>query len=514
MLKIYDQNHKQVGMLTRYKDLKVESALDSADKKLSFTVLDADEIRLKNEYYVRTRTDEFVVKKISHKSWSNMTVTCLLNLEELQGNPFSSFAVTDKSLYDAAELALQGTGWKIGSCDVEKIRSAGMVDCTTLEVIDNLCTAFMCDHDYDTLTKTVNFYRKMGSNKGAYFIDGLNLKKITKESDSCDYYTRIIPIGADGITIESVNDGKNYLENYQYSNKVLTYIWKDETYTDSQALMEDAQLKLQEMSMPAETYSCDIVDLARQRKDYEQLAYALGDEVRLINRETRTLTRRRITKIIEYPENPEKNSCEFSNVTLTFTEMQEKLKKASDIINYVITSDGKITGTISVSNILNFETGITSSTTIKKFDEDITSLQKTVSELEENIGTIGDLTQTYAMLSKANVPEGWIGTDQLAYGAVTAEKLDLTDVIDAIFSNVIIAPEFVDAYLQRPVITEAVIDAEELKVNGTDIVQLLEELADVKQNEQRLTELEEKMTEVIAALANVIADEPEEGRAE
>ena len=128
MLKIYDQNHKQLGMLTRYKNLKIESVLSSGDKTLSFTVLDPDEIPLKNEYYVRTRTDEFVIKKISHKSWSDMTVTCLLNLEGLQGNPFSSFAVVDRKLQDAVTLGLQGTSWQVGECDVTKVRSAGMVN--------------------------------------------------------------------------------------------------------------------------------------------------------------------------------------------------------------------------------------------------------------------------------------------------------------------------------------------------------------------------------------------------
>lgn len=510
MLKIYDQNHKQLGMLTRYKNLKIESVLDSGDKTLSFTVLDPDEIPLKNEFYVRTRTDEFVIKKISHKSWSDMTVTCLLNLEGLQGNPFSSFAVVDKQLPDAVSLGLQNTGWQVGECDVTKVRSAGMVNCNSLQVTDNLCVAYMCDHSYDTLNKKVNLYNKMGSNKGAYFIEGLNLKRITKESDSYDYYTRIIPIGADGLTIESVNGGKNYLENYQYSNKVLTYIWKDESYTDAQALMEDAELKLREMSAPVETYSCDIIDLARQRKDYDILSYSLGDEIRLINRETRTLTRRRITKIVEYPENPEKNSCEFSNVSMTFIEMQEKLKKASDIINYVITSDGRYSGTINVSDILNLESGIANSATIQLFNQDLTSLQQTVTELERNIGTIGDLTQTYAMLSKANVPSGWVVTDMIAAGSVTVEKTDVAGLAEEIFSGVITAPEFVDAYLQNPTITGAVIDADSLTVNGTDIVQLLESLADVEANEQRLTALEEQVASIIATLKNVIADEPAE----
>ena len=102
-------------------------------------MLDPDEIRLKNEYYVRTQTDEYVIKKISHKSGSDMSVTCLLNLEGLQGNPFFEFSVTSKTLQEAAALALEGTGWEVGECDVTKIRNAGMINCNSLQVIENLC---------------------------------------------------------------------------------------------------------------------------------------------------------------------------------------------------------------------------------------------------------------------------------------------------------------------------------------------------------------------------------------
>lgn len=383
MLKIYDQNHVQLGTLTKYKDPKVESELSTADRSLSFVVMDPDEIRLKNEYYVRTREDEFVIKKISHKSWSNMEVSCLLNLEELQGMPFRSFSVTDEYLYDAVNRAIAGTGWTIGRCDVDKRRNAGMVDCNALQVVRNLCTAWMCECGFDSLHKKVNLYNKIGSKKGSYFMEGLNLRQITKDVDSYDYYTRIMPIGADGITIESVNDGKNYLENHQYSNKVLTYLWKDESYTDPQALKDDAELKLDDISKPAESYSCDIVDLANQRKDYGILSYGIGDEVKLINRETRTLTRQRITKTVRYLENPEKNTCELSNTTLTFTELQEKLNNAAEIVNYMIDGDGRYTGTIKVSDVIDLETGIKKSDAFQKISRNLNETILDVQKLGE-----------------------------------------------------------------------------------------------------------------------------------
>lgn len=509
MLKIYDQNHKQLGMLTRYTDLKEESSLDSADKTLSFTVKDPDEIRLKNEYYVRTRTDEYVVKKIGHRTMSGMTVTCVLNLEELQGQPFASFSVVDKKIEDAAKIALEGTGWCTGYCDVEKIRSAGMVNCDALQVIDNLCAAWMCEHDFDTLHKVVNFYNRKGAQKGAYFIDGLNLKQIAKDTDSCNYHTIIIPYGKNGLTIETVNDGKNYLENYQYSKKRLAYIWKDESYTDPQALKEDAELKLEELSKPTESYSCDVIDLARQRKEYGILSYELGDEIRLINRETKTMTWQRIVRMVTYPENPEKNTCELSNTVLTFTQMQEKLKRASEIINFMITGDGQYTGKVNVSDILNFESGLAKSETLRAFNKDLTNLQNTIKEMQDDIGGLGHLSDTYVELGKANIPAGWVDAEMIAAGAVTAEKLNLKDVTNAMFTQVIQGAQFTDAYLQNPTLTGAKIDAAALTAGGKDILRMIEDLSGLIADAERILKLEQevkKLNEIVAKIVEILSN--------
>ena len=70
-----------------------------------------------------------------------------------------------------------------------------------------------------------------------------------------------------------MNDGKNYLENYQYTNKVKTYIWKDESYTDAAAMKEDAEAKLKDLSKPEVSYSADIIDLAKQRAGYDDFSF-------------------------------------------------------------------------------------------------------------------------------------------------------------------------------------------------------------------------------------------------
>jgi hypothetical protein len=262
----------------------------------------------------------------------------------------------------------------------------------------------MCEPVFDTLNKKVSFYNKRGKDKGVYFLKGLNLKKLQKKSTTYDYYTRIIPVGADGLTIESVNDGKNYLENYQYTDKILTYIWKDESYTNAEALKEDAELLLEDLSKPEKSYSAEIRDLASQKEEYKILSYELGDTIKIIDRESATMESQRIVKITEYPQNPEKNTCELANTVLTFEEMQQKVQEAAEIINYTIASDGRYSGTINVSDILHFEDGLSSSTTIGGMQDSINGIPSLImGQVEANYVKTEEADIKYANIENLNV---------------------------------------------------------------------------------------------------------------
>lgn len=387
MLKIFDKNHNAIGHIVKYKDCKIESELSTGDKTLYFTYL-ASHHNLTNEMYVRTKDDEFVIKEVPGTNGSFPQIVAVLNLEDLQKDMWKTFSVTDVTIDEAVRTVLAGTGWTIGECNVTKRRNAGMMQVSSLDVIQNLCKAFMCEPVFDTINKKVSFYVQRGEDKGVYFMSGLNLKKLQKKSTSYDYYTRIIPIGANGMTIESVNDGKNYLENYQYSNKELTYIWKDESYTDAQALKDDAELKLNDLSKPTLSYSADVRDLAKQKTEYAILSYGIGDNVTLIDRETGTRDKQRIVKLVEYPQNPEKNTCELANTVLTFEEMQQKVQDAANIINFTVTGDGRYTGTINVSDILHFEQGIAGSTTVSGINSSISTMQGDIAQVKITVGEL------------------------------------------------------------------------------------------------------------------------------
>lgn len=437
MLQLYDKAHNFIGEIVHYKDLKIESEISDGDKTLTFTFLGTATIE--NEMYVRTEKDEFVVKEVPATTGSFPEIVCALNLEALEKDMWQTFSITSQTIDAAAKTVLAGTGWTVGECDVTKQRNAGMVQVSTKEVLQNLATAFMCDIVFDTINQTVSFYTQLGEDKGVYFISGLNLKKVQKKSTSYDYYTRIIPIGEDGLTIESVNGGKNYLENYQYSNKVLTYLWKDESYTDAQALMDDAGLKLDDLSKPEKSFSVEVRNLAAQASKYSVLSYSLGDTVRLVDVNTDTMEKQRIKKITHYPDEPNRDTCEIANTVLTFEELQEKYQAASDIINYTISGDGRYTGTIKVSDILNFEDGISDSSTIKGMNDEIAAVELSVGTIEANMLTAEEAALKYALitdLDATNIEVGQISGDFADFKTTTTDELAANKaLIDEVSGN-------------------------------------------------------------------------------
>ena len=80
---------------------------------------------------------------------------------------------------------------------------------------------------------------------------------------STDLVTRIYPVGADGLTIESVNDGKNYVECHDYTDKIISQVWTDERYEDPESLLADAQKLVDSLAVPEVSWQVDLLDLYR-----------------------------------------------------------------------------------------------------------------------------------------------------------------------------------------------------------------------------------------------------------
>lgn len=88
-MQIFNDKKKRIGTLSGFKDRKITTTLDSGDKELSFSYPAAGALAdlLKEEYYIHTKTDEYVIKAVEKGEQFNK-YTAVLNVEELEGTTF------------------------------------------------------------------------------------------------------------------------------------------------------------------------------------------------------------------------------------------------------------------------------------------------------------------------------------------------------------------------------------------------------------------------------------------
>lgn len=324
---LYSDEHVKICTIHGFKERCITSTLKTGDKEMSFKFRKnykyAD--RIKEETYIQTKTDEFVIKEIvPANDW--YTCTAMLNVEELEGKQFpTGFESVTQTAEKCVEQAVEGTGWTVVCCETTKKRTVSKEDsCSAWDIVQSVITTYRCEITFDTLKKQISIYEKIGKDSGAYFMERLNIKKLEIQTNSYDFATRLIPIGKDGLMISV--DGKNYIDNHQYSKKVKATTWKDERYTDVESLLEDAEAKLNDLSKPYESYTVEIKDLASAHPEqYEDiLSFGLGDTVMLISKSKRLRESHRIVKMYQYPENPDDNKVEMANTRLSFEEIQRQ----------------------------------------------------------------------------------------------------------------------------------------------------------------------------------------------
>lgn len=397
MLQLYDINKNKIKGLTKYKDLSIESVLKTGDKTLSFLYPSKFIDGIVEEGYIRNKTDEFVIKEIGDSGeWTS--IKAQMNVEDLEGKAWEHFNTTEQTIENCLNLACAGTGWTVQVNNVSKKRTVKKTNCSSWDLIQEAKKIYRVEIEFDTLNKIIYVKEKQGQDKGVYFSDEINLKALDIESNSYDFYTKIIAIGKENIKVE--------VENFQYSNKVKTLIWKDERYTVLENLREDATAKLQELSKPRKSYSADVIDLANLNSKYKNiLNYKLGDTITLIYKDKKIREKQRIVKIVEYPDEPERNSCEIANTTLDFIDIQKEFQDTADTVNNITEDNGTISEEAIKVTVKNL--------TIDKAD---------INSLNAAVARIGTLEATKANITELNAVNAKITNLQV-------NKAEITDLI-------------------------------------------------------------------------------------
>lgn len=342
MFKVFDRKKNQVDLLENPISPVIVNELGGIGE-LSFSVPSTYK-HLELEGYIQVENDhEYVIKEIVTHG-TNREVVCTLNIEEILGMAWSKFISRENTLMKCAELVLSGTGWRAinkSSCTVSRNLYGTVTN--SYNLLQMMCTVYNVEFIFDTFAKTVTFVDKVGKDAGVYFINDINLKQLNIDTHTHKYITRVIPIGKEGLTIESVNGGKNYLENKTYSNKNIYGIWQSDKHDNPSALKADAQRFLDEMAIPYETYEVLVDDLYALR-GIESFKYELGDVVTIIDGETETRIQQRVIQRTYNLLEPDKDTLHIANKDATFEDYYKRLQTIADMTQSVIGSDGTISG--------------------------------------------------------------------------------------------------------------------------------------------------------------------------
>ena len=160
---LYNDSHEKVCILSGIKETCITSTLKTGDKEITFEFRKTNRYAtdIKEEGYIRTDTDEFVIKQVEPSGeWYKCTGT--LNVEELEGKQYpQGFETVEKTVDECLTEAIDGTGWKVIRCDVSKKRTIRIEqNCSAWDVAQQAITTYrwqreereMSREEYDRLT--------------------------------------------------------------------------------------------------------------------------------------------------------------------------------------------------------------------------------------------------------------------------------------------------------------------------------------------------------------------------
>lgn len=303
--------------------------------QLYFDVSVKDSINkyLINEAIIQNEDNRFLIKGINRRT-KNVTFTCELDMDDWKETVFKDTGNDEKFKTKTLEEilnAIKPENWVIRNANIKSIRrTPELTDSTPYDVLVSLEELFNIVFDINVIKEEITVINPESFvYDGLYLTPELNMTGITWNGSSSNFCTKLFAYGKtddDGntINISSVNNGKEYIEDHTYSNRIVTLVWRDERYTDPQSLFDDARKKMDELCIPKMSYDVLINDLARVNKDYDFLQFGLYKLVKAMIDENVSVVQK-VVSYNRYYDNEEKNVVTLSNESQKLTSQVSSL---------------------------------------------------------------------------------------------------------------------------------------------------------------------------------------------
>lgn len=280
--------------------------------ELSFSV-PGDDIKIVNEQSIHetTQNQAYLVKVVNGDN-----IICELDLDELRSVQTDYDA--SATPHDHLTAALASVGWSLvdyTGITAKRTITGALTPMEIIEQVEDIWSGVTALYNNNEKKVTI-LCPENNKPQYTFLAEELNLRQLDVAGNSSAFCTRLRAKGADGMTFADINDGKDYVENYTYSNRIIygTAII-DERFTDKQSLKDYAQATLDAIAVPAVSYECDVVDVAAMDSDYSFQQLQMHKSVWLLDKKFNTRVAHRVVEYCIYPYDASKNKVTLSTVT-------------------------------------------------------------------------------------------------------------------------------------------------------------------------------------------------------
>lgn len=483
MLTLYANNSTIPLQIDDYYVKHIASGLDELVFQIS--IWDENYQKIQEESSIRESSGtpiNYLVKAIDGGK-ENATIKCQIDLDEWK----STITIG----YDSGSNSCAGiirsvcpSGWTVvDPTSLTYLRTIHLDSATPYDVLQQCRSTFSgVTYRFDNVQKTITLIDMNDSeNIGAFVTRELNLKQNNYKGKSTGFITRLYAYGKNNLTFASINDGKEYVDNNTYSNRIICGYWKDERYTVAENLKAAAEERLKGLALPQRSYDCDVVDLAAtDPTKYGFLDFQLFTIVTLID-DTRSNTKidHQVVELWEYPYLPHKNKVVLSTVApkifSQITQIVQSLTDPnSDFSQSQATAIERATAYITGQNggyIRNIYNNDIWTEQVIMDTDDITTATKV---WRWNLGGLGYSPNGYnGAYTTAITQGGEIVADFITAGTLDASKITVTNLdASAITTGTLDASDITVTNLNAASITAGYISAariEDRSLAGTKI---------------------------------------------
>lgn len=311
---VYKSRNSDKVLFSYYKNLHIEYEINKLDR-LIFEIPNDYRHIFRVEGFIEQGNEIYEIKNIE-PYYDGYKIESVLSNLDWQEKFNKSLNFPYKTIEDVLK-GIMPNGWSYKLLEtISKRRTITADHKTSWQVLEEAAKKFDIEFRLSPKKKEIICAEKIYNESNSYLNVGLNVEDKDISIESFDFATRIVPEGMNGLKINQINDGKDYLEDNSYSDKVIHYYWKDERYTNIKNLKDEAQRKLEVLARPKINIELKVKDLRQAvgvEEDFSHGSFGIGDYVYLIDQDRKTKEQFRVLRFVEYPYRPMDNEITLSN---------------------------------------------------------------------------------------------------------------------------------------------------------------------------------------------------------